>query len=323
MNEEQFFASREADWMRLNRLCVLSSDRLGALSDVELEEFASLYRRVVADLALAQTQSTNEELIAFLGSLVRRAYGNLYRAKRRSVWAAISEAPAVASQTFRRKIWFFVASVSIFLAGVLFPYITMQVRPDLKAHFVDPDSEIVKHWVEGEFEERTGVEALAMTGFYSANNPRVAIIAGVVAASTFGFGTAYLMYLNGTAIGSLASEMHDHGRLSHLLIWIFPHGATELTAAFISGMSGLCLGWALIAPGRRTRGDALREAGKDAFVLLMLSFVMMFIAAPFEGFFSFNPRVPDIAKVIVGCVVLAGWIFYFYGYARVDESPNS
>ena len=69
-----------------------------------------------------------------------------------------------------------------------------------------------------------------------------------------------------------------------------------------------------------TAREALRKAGKDGFVLVILSLVMTLLAAPIEGFFSFDPRVPDWAKIAVGAVTLFGWLVFFRLYGRDKSS---
>ena len=83
------------------------------------------------------------------------------------------------------------------------------------------------------------------------------------------------------------------------------------------------LGWALICPGRRKRGEALALAGKDAIVLLATSIVMMFIAAPFEGYFSFNPNIPDAVKLIVAVLVASAWAAFWMGFGRTSDEATT
>ncbi len=113
------------------------------------------------------------------------------------------------------------------------------------------------------------------------------------------------------------------GKLDYFLISVAPHGASEMTGAIISGGAGFVMAWALIAPGRRTRGQALKAAGTDAFRLMMLSIVMMFIAAPFEGYFSFNPNIPVFGKIAVAVIMSTFWGLYFFGYGRNYEPPSA
>jgi uncharacterized membrane protein SpoIIM required for sporulation len=157
------------------------------------------------------------------------------------------------------------------------------------------------------------------TGLYSSNNPKVAIIQSSIAAGTFGIGTAILLWQNGVVMGTLTHEMASVGKVPHLFISIAPHGVTEISGLILSGTAGLCLGWALISPGRRKRGDALRVAAKDAMVVLCASVVLMFMAAPVEGFFSFNPRVPNSLKILFAVVAATAWGFFWTTYARSPE----
>ena len=79
------------------------------------------------------------------------------------------------------------------------------------------------------------------------------------------------------------------------------------------------MGWALINPGRKRRGEALKDAGRDAITLLCVGVVLMFIAAPIDGFFSFNPNVPSAAKVAVIVVEIIFWSFFWVGFGKSPE----
>ena len=72
------------------------------------------------------------------------------------------------------------------------------------------------------------------------------------------------------------------------------------------------LGLALLKPGRLTRRDALREAGKRALPLLYGGSVMIFLAAFVEGFWSAS-HAPAWAKYTVGIglwVLLAAYLLF-------------
>ncbi len=316
MNEVDFVARREPDWQRLSKLLDVGEVKFKKLTGDEVLEIVKLYRGVSADLARVRTETGNIQLIEFLNNLVVRAYALLYRRKKKSPGDASKEILWTVASTVRRRkkaIW---VSVAVFFMGVFFTAAVMRTRPDLENRFIDRKDPNVQGWLDGSFEERDAEQAVAMHAFYSANNPRVAMVNAALSVSTLGLLTAYITWQNGASVGSLGTLMEENGNLSHLLISVSPHGASEITGAIISGGAGFAIGGALIAPGRRKRGDALRIAGKDAFVLIALSMVMMLIAAPFEAYFSFNPRIPDPLKVAVGCIVLAGWIAFFTGYRR-------
>ena len=126
------------------------------------------------------------------------------------------------------------------------------------------------------------------------------------------------MAMTGAQIGVLASEMHKVGKLPFLLVSITPHGVTEVSGAAIAAAAGLLLGWSLIDPGRRSRLASLRAAGPDAGVMLLIGVALTFMAAPIEGFFSFNPRIPHVARLLVAAITLLGWLAFWNGFGRTE-----
>jgi len=317
MNESDFVARREADWQDLKRLCDRGEASLRSLATHDFERLFRLYREVSADLARVRTHSANEGLEHDLNALVARAYGIVYRRRRQRTVEAWRDALATVADTVRRRTTYVLAALGLFLAGAGFGAATMEARPDLRPYLIPATIEpVFESWRTGVHDERDGSEALGMMGFYATNNPMVSIYAASLAAGTFGLGTALLLWNNGVLLGTLGQDVAEVGHLDHLLVSIAPHGATELTGIFMAWASGLLLGAALVFPGRRSRGEALRRNGRDAFVLMALAVAMMFIAAPFEAFFSFNPRVPDAAKAALAAVVFAAWMAFFAGYGR-------
>lgn len=326
MNEQAFVEKRERNWIRLTKLCDVADAGATRLTDAEVRELVRLYRRASTDLAAARTLSTNQVLVDFLNDLVARAYGTLYRAPKASIFKSLVDAAALAAQTMRRRKWFVLASACLFFGSAFFTYFLLNTFPNTRGVLIPPGAdELFGKWKQGQFDERTSSDSFMMWGFYGQNNPRVAILTGAVGAGTFGTLSVYLVYLNGAELGTLGHEMVSVHKLDFLLSSIFPHGVPELSGAIISGSVGLLLGWALINPGRRSRAAALREVGRDAIVLLATSVVLMFIAAPIEGFFSFNPHVPGWLKVVVGTVSLAAWLAFWsrFGLTDAERAPTS
>ncbi|MCC7229209.1 MAG: stage II sporulation protein M [Fimbriimonadaceae bacterium] len=321
MNEVAFVEKREADWKRLTFLCDRADATIKSLKPDELHEFVRLYRRASADLALARTKSSNLQLIDYLNDLAGRAYSILYRAPRNPFRKAIGSAIRQSAQTVRRCRIFVLVSASLFVGSALLSYTLMRYVPETRDFFVpEVMRENFDQWKSGIHEARSGSESLGATGMYATNNPFVSILTGSVAAATFGIGTAERMYFNGAILGALAYEMDTVGKLGYLLASVLPHGVPELSGIVIAGSAGFLMGWALINPGRRKRGEALKAAGRDAVVLLMTSVVLMFIAAPIEGFFSFNPNVSSPVKVVVIAVEVILWGVFWTGFGR-DREP--
>ncbi|HZH98582.1 MAG TPA: stage II sporulation protein M [Fimbriimonadaceae bacterium] len=322
MNEVLFLKEREPDWQRLYVLTFKADVSPSQLSKDELHEFLQLYKRVSGDLALVRTRTNNRQLMEFLNDLTGKAYAAIYRPPRGPFLRAVAAGIRASAQTVRRLRWFVVASLLTFLLGLGQAYFLMGAAPQTREYFL-PDEpgwkESFDSWKSGERLERTASESMQMSGFYGSNNPRVAIIGGAIGAGTFGIGSAYMLWSNGSLFGTLLHEMVGVGKGTHLIISVAPHGATEISGFILSGASGYRLGWALLVPGRRRRKDSLKAAGRDAIVLLTTSAIMMFMAAPVEGFFSFNPSVPDVGKILFAVISFGAWMVFWTGYGRTED----
>ncbi len=319
MNETAFVDRRKADWARLGFLCDKAERSIKSLTADEFDEFVNLYRRCSTDLATVRTKSKNLQLAEFLNDLVARAYGTLYTEPRGSVWASFAQGLRLAAQTVRRRKWFVITSMTLFFGSALWAYCVISWKPEAEQAMLPAGMEkMFQPWKEGT-PERSVSESTLMTGFYLSNNPRQAVLTASVAPATFGFGTAYLLYFNGIMIGALAKELEPYGRTGQFLIWISPHGVPEMSGIIVSGSAGFLIAWCLINPGRKRRGQALRDAGKDIIVLLTTGTLLMFVAAPIEGFFSFNPRIPDFVKLTVTIISLAAWLTFWSGYGKTDQ----
>lgn len=325
MNEVAFVSSSEEDWKRLYVLCGQKTVGVKSMTPDQVDEFIRLYRKASSDLAAAQTESANDSLIEYLNDLVAMAYGTLYENRRKTFGEGLRDAILSAAQTARRRWVFLAASFAIFFGSWAVLFGAFEVRPDVRDGWVQDSgmTDLFEHWKSLDFKERPDNENMLMAGFYASNNPRVAVIAGSIGASTFGVGTTALLVQNGLILAALSSEMNSVGRLGKLFLYILPHGVPELSGVLFSGAAGLLFGWALIFPGRKTRGDALREAAKDAIPLLGTAVTLMFIAAPIEGFFSFNPNIPDGVKFAVIVVELLAWSAFWIRFGRAPENqPN-
>lgn len=319
MNEETFLSQRQADWQRLMTLTDRASLMPGRLPSHELHEFVQLYRRVSADLSLVRTQSTNQALTEYLNDLVGRAYVVLYRPQRQPFREALVAGLTAFAETVRRLRYAILASLLVFAAGVAFVPIALSIRPELRPYLIPKDENFEK-WKHGDMDVYGLDQALAATAGYSSNNPLVAVVTGAQAAGTFGIGTSQIMFSNGLLLGALATDLAEVGRVGYLILHVSPHGATEITGFILAGGAGFWMAASLISPGRRSRGVALKEAGRDALVMLAGSYVMMLIAAPIEGFVSFNAAFPMALKVLIAVASFAGWMAFFVGYGRTAEA---
>lgn len=322
MNEVAFQAKHQADWYRLKELSTKASASATQLTFAELKEMLRLHRRTSRDLAVMRTWSTRQELVSYLNDLVGNVHCQLYAQMRGSFWAALKEGIFTAARTFRKQFAAVVCAAAIFVGGGLFAFLLMQKVPATREHFVPHAFEpTFQSWKNGELPDRSHDESFAAWGMYAGNNPKVAAITAAVGAGSFGVATVLMDWQNGVILGSLASECQDTGRLGFLITSIIPHGIPEISGLIIASSAGLVLGWALICPGRRTRAESLAEAGKDGIVLMITGVCMMYVAAPIEGYFSFNPGIPGPVKLLVALFEIGFWA-YFWSSVGKEPAPH-
>lgn len=323
MNEEAFVRRREREWQRLTWLCAKADSNPRSLTATEFEELVRRYRSASADLAHARTFGHHPPLIDSLNDLVGRAYSVLYRRPRRRAGAMIVAALARAAQTVRRRRAFVLASLSLLLVSAFLSYFIAGNNTDFREAIMPATDPNLQSWMTGKFDPRSGGQNAMMWAFYASHNPQVSIVAGAIGAASFGLLSASLMAATGAQVGVLAHYMSTVHKLPFLIVSILPHGITEISGAAIAAAGGLLLGWALIDPGRRSRADSLRAVGPDAGVLLLIGVALTFMAAPIEGFFSFNPLVPHSVRVAVIVVTLLGWLAFWTGFGRTPDEDAS
>jgi uncharacterized membrane protein SpoIIM required for sporulation len=124
-----------------------------------------------------------------------------------------------------------------------------------------------------------------LSGHIFVNNATISLAAFALGI-TAGLGTLYLLFSNGLMLGAFLGVFAHHGRLADILGMVAPHGVLEIFAIIVSGGAGLMVGWAIIDPGDRPRGQALAEAAGKAVRLVAGVVAMLALAAAVEGFLS-------------------------------------
>jgi uncharacterized membrane protein SpoIIM required for sporulation len=175
----------------------------------------------------------------------------------------------------------------------------------------DPDSDL--------FMKPRDVENDAdMFGFYISNN--IGIGLGTMAGGLLaGAGALLALAFNGAFMGAATAAIVGAGYGRTFFPFVCGHSALELPSLVLFSAAGFALGRALLAPGRRSRAAALREAGVEALPVAALAFVMMAIAAGIESFWSARP-LPPAAKYATAAVLWAAMLAYLcLGGAKRDR----
>jgi uncharacterized membrane protein SpoIIM required for sporulation len=327
----QLVRAQSGAWKRLQELVDEASARgLGGLDEGELEEFTALYREVSADLARAHTYRGSLRLCFHLERLVGQAH-NLFYQDRTEGFSVISWLLSGFPRTFRARARYVAVAAGLLFAPALLTYAGVRQDPEVGRRLVP--SMMVSRAEEASARLRRGdpyidVPQMQMSVFSSrimTNNIQVSFLAaagGILA----GVGTALILLFNGVHLGSVFALFDAEGAGALLWVFVLPHGVLELTAIVIAGGAGLVLAHAIIAPGRRTRGRALREDGVESLSLLAGAGVLLIIAGLIEGFVS-PARIPAPLKVGFAAAVAALMVRYLVsgasagGAVRADRAP--
>ncbi|PRY68932.1 putative membrane protein SpoIIM required for sporulation [Glaciihabitans tibetensis] len=156
-------------------------------------------------------------------------------------------------------------------------------------------------------------------GYYS-DNPEASFAGQVwtnnawIAAQCIAFGVTavwapYMIVQNALGIGQSGAIMNEYGRLDQFFLYLAPHGQLELYCIFVAAAAGMMIAWSWIAPGARTRGQALAEDGRALFTIVVGLAVALLVSGIIEGYVT-RQDWPWPIKIGIGSLALAAFVGY-------------
>jgi uncharacterized membrane protein SpoIIM required for sporulation len=317
MKQEQFEARFDADWDAFERWLASRRLRAGKRPPAPFPpaELPERYRTLCLHLALARERDYSLTLIERLHHLVQAGHDALYRARGdfwRRLWRYASG--GFAADVRAHKGWV-LASALLMFGPMLLMMLAVHLDPDLAYLVVSPEqvANFVAMYRDGPGElGRTARDAstdFEMFGFYVFNNVSIAFrcFAGGLLAGLF---TIFSLVFNGLLFGVVEMRLVQAGLGENFYSFVIGHSGFELGAIVLAGAAGLRLGASLIAPGRRSRVEAMRHAGRSLIGMVCGLAVMLVIAALIEAFWS-PLRLPFPLKLSVGAVLILLPLAYF------------
>src|SRR6266850_468075 len=312
---ERFVQKKRQGWESFRTTAVrMERSGVGALEPGEIPAFAAQYREVAADLARARTYQVDPRVITYLERVVTARHNALYRARGKGRTPLphyiLRDFPAAVVESWQYVLLAFL----LFAIPAAVGYRMIRDRPALAEEIVSPvmvarAEEAAENQVEGRGyaqaskEDRPVAAALIMS-----NNINVSF-GTFVGGLTGGLLTAWLLFVNGMMLGLVIGLFQNYHALKYLMTFVAGHGVLELTAIFISAGAGFRLAKALIAPGDRTRRDALVLEGRIAARMIGAVVTLLVIAGTIEGLLSASDA-PAIWKYGVSAATAVLLIFY-------------
>jgi len=310
LKQERFEQAHREEWAAFEAM-VAGGDQVHPGAD----RLPQAYRRVCQHLALARDRCYTAGLVQRLNRLVMAGHQTLYG-------SALGLAPQwgrFLAGGLARSVRALYRPVLLAAMLVAVPFAALPPAiaraPQLAYLFEDPQDlarmDTMYRPGAGHFGRAGQAQTdVAMFGFYIWNNVRISFQA--FAGGIFlGLGSVFFLLYNGVHGGAVAGYLTHAGLGRQFWPFVATHSALELPALVLTGAAGLHLGWALLAPGRRSRARALVEAAREGMPLVYGAALMDGLAALIEAFWSSSALVPVALKLTAAALLWTAMASYF------------
>ena len=308
MDIDAYVAAHQGEWARLESL--LHRHRL---TGAEADELVDLYQRTATHLSVVRSQAPDPTLVGRLSSLVARARSEVTGASAPR-WR---DAVRFLAETFPAAVWrarwwaISVAAAFCLVSAALAWWVA--ANPDVQASIASPDQ--IRQLVDHDFASYYSDHAATAFAFQVwTNNAWIAALC-ITLGGFYGLPVIYLQLENAVNVGASAGLMAAHGKLGLFFGLILPHGLLELTAVWVAGGVGLRLGWTLIDPGPRRRGEAFAAEGRAAMVVALGLILVLLTSGVIEAFVT-PSGLPTWARIAIGVGAWSAFIAWIGIFGR-------
>ena len=327
MDIDAYTIAHQAEWDQLATLV----RRRRRLSGAEADELVALYQRASTHLSqLRASAGADPVRIARLATLVARARSAVTGTHVPS-WRIVARFAArdFPAAVYRARWWWMGAAVGSIVVAVATGWWIAR-SPGVQAALLPPAE--TKALVQQQFK-----------GYYTAN-PAASFAAQVwtnnvwVAAQALIYGillgipTMLVLLENAINVGVDSGYLFAHGKGTLFFSLILPHGMLELSAVFLAAAAGLRLGWTVIDPGNRRRGQALGQEGRAMVTIALGLIVVLGVSGLIEAFVT-PSSLPTWARITIGAVAVTAFLGYALGLGHravmagvtgdIEEAPDT
>jgi uncharacterized membrane protein SpoIIM required for sporulation len=280
MNVDAFVADRSPVWKRLEELARDSRRKPERLGPDGVRELGLRYRETVADLAFARRRFPSDPVVRRLEPLVAQARHLVYDSEPRTGAVREFVSHGYWRRVRERPVPLLVAALFLFAPALL------------AGTWAWRDPGAASGLVPSRYQRDSGTDLgvsvsdeAALASQIFTNNITVTMLAfggGLL----FGLGTLLVLVQNGVLLGAVAGLAIGAGNGRPFFSLVTAHGVLELSCICVAAAAGLRIGWALVDPGYRRRGDALRAETRAAVEVLLGTAAWLVIAGLVEGFLT-------------------------------------
>ena len=307
MDLEAFVAANSPTWKELDRLT-----RSSRLSPEQATRFVDLYERSLTHLSIMRSNAPDPTLVMSLSSVVSRARRRIGSHAPTSVMSPVRfltrTFPAVLYQL--RAWWLWSMVISLMVATLMGYWLV--THPELHDMIAPPEQ--IRQLVENDFADYySSAPAQDFALHVWTNNSWVAT--QCIALGITGVGVIAVLWSNMTSLAISGALMVYHGHGPEFFGLILPHGALELTSVFVAAGAGLALFWSWVAPGDRTRAQALARQGRMTVTCVIGLVLTLFICGILEAFITPAPLITPV-RIGIGLSIWGAFMCYALVWGR-------
>ena len=330
---ERFVERKREAWEQFYRLAIqVERSGVSHLASEDIPVFSARYREVAADLARARTYRVDPRVIEYLERVVSAGHNALYRTRGRRraplFRYLVRDFPAAVVQSWR----YVLAAFLLFAVPGAVGYSVIREHPEQAEELLPPvmlsrAEQAADRQARGLGYAQAREEDLpVLASAIISNNVSIAFWA-FVGGILLGLPTVLVLVTNGLSLGMGFGLFVNYHAGAYLATFVAGHGILELTAIFIAGGAGFRVAGALLAPGDRTRRDALVVEGRIAARMVGAVVTLLAIAGTIEGLLSASDAAAGVKYLTSALSVVLLVIYGVSGWSylrrtTVDGTPS-
>ena len=307
MDVHAYSAAHSAEWHRLAQLA-----RVRGLDGTAADELIENYQAAATHLSTIRTtvgESVQGEGLSLALSRARLRFTGAATNPLRGL--TVFFAAQLPAALYRVR-WLTLAAAGVTAIIALVTGLWVAGNPEVLAALGPRDA--LQQYAEHDFVSYySNSSEAAFAGQVWTNNALIA--AQCVMFGILGVFVPAVIVSNAQGLGYSAGIMHEFGRLDQFFLYIAPHGQLELYSIFLAAAAGMFIFWSWIAPGARTRRQALAEDGRAFFTIVVGLVLTLAVSGFIEGVITRQPW-PWVIKIGIGTLALAAVLVYQWVLGR-------